>query len=60
MRSSCMTSSSKEKGRETRVVEGNGTAVVGRLDLHRVGKKAPPWFEHGTTRSAIVCSTTEL
>lgn len=23
-------------------------------------KQAPPWFEHGTLRSAIVCSTTEL
>ena len=23
-------------------------------------KKTPPWFEHGTARSAIVCSTTEL
>ena len=22
--------------------------------------KSPPWFEHGTARSAIVCSTTEL
>jgi hypothetical protein len=23
-------------------------------------KETPPWFEHGTARSAIVCSTTEL
>ena len=38
--------------------------LVGHLDLEQMvelkQKEGPPWFEHGTTRSAIVYSTTEL
>ena len=32
----------------------------GRHSTELKKSKTPPWFEHGTARSAIVCSTTEL
>jgi hypothetical protein len=44
---------------EVRVASGP-TCHSNLLNVMYKKSKTPPWFEHGTARSAIVCSTTEL